>query len=208
MHHRRKRTLLILAKYISLIFTPFYLPIMGLVALFFFSYLSMYPLLNKVKVVLLVYIFTVLLPNALIYIYRKYQGWSILKLITRERRGVPYVISIACYFACFYTMNQLHIPHFMSSIVVAAIAIQIMCAIFNNWWKLSTHTAAIGGTTGAVAAFSLIFGFYPLWWICFLIIIAGVVGTSRTLLRIHTLGEVTGGYLIGLFSGFLAVVFS
>ena len=121
---------------------------------------------------------------------------------------IPYVISIACYFLCYYVMKSLHMPHFMYDIVIAAIAIQILCAIINHWWKISTHTAAIGGTTGAVMAFSFIFGFNPLWWICALILLAGIVGTSRTLLRLHTLGEVAGGFLIGLFAGFGAVILS
>lgn len=205
---RRKRSILIMARYISLVFTPFYLPLMGLVALFMFSYLSMLPLLYKLMVLVLVSLFTIVLPTGLIRLYRHYQGWSLLKLISREGRAVPYVISIASYFTCFYIMNAMHIPHFMSSILIAAIAIQILCALINNRWKISTHTAAIGGTTGAVMAFSIIFGFYPLWWLCFLIILAGIVGTSRTLLRLHSLGEIVGGYLLGVIAGFGAVIIS
>ncbi|MBR1839269.1 MAG: hypothetical protein IJ782_01575 [Prevotella sp.] len=205
---REKNALLLSARYISLVFTPFFLPVMGLVALFLFSYLSMMPLLYKATVVVMVWLFTVVMPQLLIRLYRHYQGLSLLRVLKREERMIPYVISIACYFACYYVMKSLHMPHFMCSIVVAAIAIQMPCAIINHWWKISTHTAAIGGTTGAVMAFSFIFGFNPLWWICALILLAGIVGTSRTLLRLHTLGEVAGGFLIGLFAGFTAVIFS
>lgn len=94
----------------------------------------------------------------------------------------------------------------MSSVLVAAIMIQIVCAVINHWWKISVHTAAVGGTTGAVAAFSLIFGFYPLWWLSFLIILAGVLGTSRMLLRIHSLSEIIGGFIIGVVLGFVGVL--
>ena len=197
-----------MARYISIAFTPFYLPIMGLIALFMFSYLAFLPWTYKGMVLLLVWIFTCLLPVWLIRLYRHYQGWPVLKLLTREGRVVPYIISIICYFTCFYLMNVLHIPHFMSSIVVAAIAIQIICAIINNRWKISTHMAAIGGTTGAVAAFALLFSFNPLWWLCTLFILAGVVGTGRMLLRLHTLGEVVGGFVIGVLAGYLAVIYS
>lgn len=204
----QQRIILLMARYISLIFTPFYLPLMGLMALFAFTYLSMMPWQYKVFVLLTVYSFTILLPTTLIRIYRHYQGWSLLKLVSREGRMVPYVISIACYISCFYFMNFMHFPHFMSSIVVAAIAIQVICAFINNFWKISTHTAAIGGTTGAVVAFSLLIGFNPLWWFCVLILLAGVVGTGRMLLRLHSLGEIVGGYIVGLFAGGVAVLFS
>lgn len=196
----QRRMILLMARYISLIFTPFYLPMMGLIALFLFSYLSMMPLAYKIFVLLTTYCFTVLLPTTLIHLYRRYQGWSLLKLVSREGRMVPYAISILSYITCFYTMNAMHFPHFMSSIVMAAIMVQIICAIINQWWKISTHTAAIGGTTGAVVAFSLIIGFNPLWWFCILIILAGVVGTGRMLLRLHSLSEIVGGFLVGLFA--------
>lgn len=203
---REKKLILLMSRYISWLFTPFYLPIMGLTALFIFSYLSILPNFYKIQVLVLAGIFTVLMPTTLIRLYRQHQGWSLLRLISREGRMVPYIISITCYSVCFYLMEYLQFPHFMSSIVVASIVIQILCALINNKWKISTHTAAIGGTTGAVVAFSLIFGFYPLWWLCFLIILAGVVGTGRMLLRLHTLGEITGGYVIGVLAGFFAVV--
>lgn len=196
------------ARYISLLFTPFFLPVMGLIALFMFSYLSMMPPLYKITVTVMVWLFTVVIPQLLIRLYRHYQGWSLFQALKREERMVPYAISIACYSVCYYIMNSLHMPHFMRAVLVAAIVIQILCALINNWWKISTHTAAIGGTIGAVMAFAFIFGFNPLWWICALMFLAGVVGTSRTLLRLHTLGEVTGGFLVGLFAGFLAVIFT
>ena len=200
--------MLIAARYISICFTPFYLPLMGLAALFLFSYLSMLPWIYKGSVLFLVWLFTCLVPTSLIRLYRHYQGWSLLRLMQREARLVPYVISIACYFTCFYVMNALHIPHFMSSIVVAAIAIQIICALINNRWKISTHTAAIGGTTGALVAFSFILDFNPVWWLALLILLAGIIGTGRMLLRLHSLGEIVGGYLVGLFVGFAAVIVS
>lgn len=202
----QRRMILLMARYISLIFTPFYLPLMGLIALFLFSYLSMMPLAYKLFVLLTTYCFTVLAPTTLIHLYRRYQGWSLLKLVSREGRMVPYVISILSYTMCFYAMNAMHFPHFMSSIVMAAIVVQIICAVINHWWKISTHTAAIGGTTGAVVAFSLIFGFNPLWWFCTLIILAGVVGTGRMLLRLHSLGEIVGGFLVGLFAAGITVM--
>lgn len=203
---RRNRLILTMANYISIVFTPFYLPLMGLLALFLFTYLSMLHWGYKVHLLLLVWLFTCLLPTTLIRLYRHYQGWPLFKLMQREARYVPYVISIVCYFVCLYVMQLQHVAHIITSVVVAALITQIICAIINHWWKISTHTAAVGATTGAVVAFSLIFGFYPLWWLCFLILLAGVLGTSRMLLRIHSLGEIVGGYLIGVAAGFVGIV--
>ena len=187
-----------MARVLSLLFTPFYLPVIGLSVLFTFSYLSLLPWLYKIEVVALVYFFTVLMPTFMIYIYRKCQRWSLIELGRRERRAVPYLISIVCYFSCIYLMQRLYIPRFMGSIVVAALIVQIVCAIINNWWKISTHTAAIGGVGGAVLAFAEIFGYNPIGWLCVIILVAGLLGSSRMILRQHSLQQVLAGFGVGL----------
>jgi membrane-associated phospholipid phosphatase len=92
----------------------------------------------------------------------------------------------------------------MRSIVTAALIIQIVCALINVWWKISTHTAAIGGVAGALFIFSEVFRFNPIWWFSLTLIIAGILGTSRMILRQHTLLQV----VVGFFVGFASAIFS
>ena len=94
----------------------------------------------------------------------------------------------------------------MSNILVAALVIQIVCAIINVWWKISTHTAAIGGFAGSLLAFSILFAFNPLWWFCAILIIAGMVGSSRMILRQHSLSQVVAGFLVGAVAGFGMII--
>lgn len=204
----REKHIILAARVISALFTPFYLPLVSLLALFLFSYLSLLPLVYKLYVLTIVYLFTVLMPTLLIYLYRRFHGWSLIELGNRERRMVPYVISILNYIACLYVMDSNHIPHFMGSIVIAALFIQIVCAMINAWWKISTHTAATGGMVGALFAFGEIFGFNPVWWICLGIGIAGIVGTSRMILRQHSLSQVVMGFIVGFFLSALAILFT
>ena len=193
----KEKNIILAARVLSMLFTPFYLPLVAMVAMFVFSYLSILDLSYKLIVLTLVYAMTILLPTLLIHTYRNYQGWTSKELGVKERRMIPYIISILCYFLCFYVMNIFHMPAFMGSIVVAALFIQIVCAIINIWWKISTHTAAIGGFFGALSALSLIFDFNPLWWLCLVLLLAGLVGTSRMILRQHTLTQVVMGFLTG-----------
>ena len=189
-----------------MVFTPFYLPLVGLLALFLFSYLSLYPWGFKLRVIALVYLFTILLPTFLIRLYRRYNGWTPIELGRKERRMVPYIISILCYFVCVYLMEQLHIPHFMASIVIAALVVQIVCALINMFWTISTHAAAIGGFAGALFVFADAFGFNPVWWFCLLFVLAGLLGSSRMILRQHTLAQVVTGFLVGAVCTVLAIL--
>lgn len=203
----KEKNIIFTARVMSIIFTPFYLPILGLVALFFFSYLSkLLPLYYQLTVIVMVYLFTVLLPTLLIRLYRRHQGWTLIELGTKERRMVPYVIAIVCYFVCYYIMNIFHTPHFISIILITALFIQIICALINIWWKISTHTAAIGGVTGALLSFALLFQFNPTWWLCLVLLLSGMVGTSRMILKQHSLAQVIVGYFVGLVSASFTIL--
>lgn len=120
---------------------------------------------------------------------------------------VPYVISILSYFFCIYLMDLVHIPHFMSSILSAALFIQVVCALINVWWKISTHTAAVGGVAGALFIFGELFGFNPVWWLCLVILLAGILGSSRMILRQHTLAQVVVGFFVGVICSILGLVY-
>lgn len=189
-----------------MLLTPFYLPVIGILAIFFFSYLSMFPWQFKVSLVVMVYLFTVFIPTVLIHLYRQYKGWTLLQLGQKERRMVPYAISILCYFSCFYLMNLLHLPHLITSILIVALVIQMLCAVINVWWKISTHTAAIGGVLGALLAFSFMLNFNSVWWLCLVVIASGIVGSSRIILRQHTLTQVTAGFFLGIISAFFTII--
>ncbi|MDY6266961.1 MAG: hypothetical protein SPM31_07530 [Prevotella sp.] len=201
-----EKKIILASRIISMVTTPFYLPVLGLIFLFTFSYLSIFPTMYKLLMVLLFYLFSVLLPTYLIHVYSKYEGWTTKQLINRERRMVPYVISILCYFLGFYLLTLMNTPDFISVIFVVAIIIQVLCAAVNRWWKISIHSAGIGGVTGMVVAFSVILSFDPTWWLCMLLLIAGLVGTARMVLRQHSLAQIVCGYLIGLASGFIIVM--
>lgn len=195
------------SKVVSLLFKPFYFPVIAFLALLLFSYMSLLPMSVKVTVAVVVYVFTVALPLLAIYLYRKINGWTRHQASRRTNRLVPYVLSMICYGCCLYVMTRMRMPHFMNGILVGALAIQLVCAVINNWFKISTHSAAAGGVIGALLAFSLIFSFDPTWWLCITIIMAGAVGSSRIVLRQHTLSQVAVGTLVGLVCGFVSILY-
>ena len=201
-----EKNIILLSRTVSMVFTPFYLPLVGMIILFFFTYMSELNLGYRLSILGMVYLFTILLPTFLIRLYRTHQGWNLFELGKQERRMVPYIISILCYSACYYAMNVRNVASFMGRIVIAALVIQVLCAIINVWWKISTHTAAIGGVVGALMAFSVLFYFNPVWWLCLVFFVAGLVGTSRMILLQHSLLQVVSGFGVGLVSAFLIIL--
>ncbi len=202
----KARKILMLARAVSLIASPFYLPLVALLALFVFSYLSLMPKVYQLSVLAVVYVFTIFLPTRIIRFYHRYHGWTLFELGAREKRMIPYIVSILCYFFCYYVMTFNHVPHIMGSIVVTALATQVTCAVINMWWKISVHMAAIGAMSGILVVFAPRFSFNPVWWLCVLFLLAGMVGSARMILRQHNLHQIYGGFIVGFLVGVVTVI--
>ena len=193
------------ARVLSAVFTPFYVPTVGFVSLFLFTYLRMLPMRYQLIIVGVIYVFTVVLPMAAIYFYQKVNGWSLRHLGHREKRIVPYAMTIASYIVCLLLMYRMGIPRFMSGILVSSLLAMLICALVNIWWKISAHMAGIGGFVALVCRINAdgdgIFELLPV--ICIAIVIAGILGTSRIAMERHTFWQVIAGTV----NGFVCVYF-
>ena len=197
VHLIEDKTLIRIARLVSAIFTPFSIPFLAFLILFLFSYLSIMPIQYKLIVLGIVYCFTIMIPVLAIFIFKKINGFSAQELGERKKRYVPFFLTITSYVFCLLMMNRLNIPWYMSGIILAALIMMVICIVVNLKWKLSEHMAGAGAVIGGLVAFSALFGYNPVWWLCLFILVAGVLGTARIILGHHTLGEVMGGFAVG-----------
>lgn len=199
------KTLLPLARALSSIFRPQYFPLVAFIALFLFTYLSLLPLTFKLLILITVLLGTVLLPQLTIRVWRQMNHLKLHHLRLRKHRFFPYLVYLLFYALTLHFIARFHLPFYMAGILLGSLLIQGSCLLINVWWKISTHSAGAGGVIGALVAYSLLFNFNPVWWLCLCIIIAGLVGSSRMLLRQHTLAQVLAGTLLGSLLAFLGI---
>ena len=64
-----------------------------------------------------------------------------------------------------------------------------------------------GGVLGALMALSWLFTYNPVWWMCLVILVGGLVASSRMILRQHSLSQVVGGFLVGVVCAFFSVLY-
>ena len=202
-HHR---LILRTARSISELFRPVYFPVVGVALVFQFTVLSLFPLWMQLMVLTLVAMGTLVLPRLTIRIWRSINGWELHTLRLRQRRFFPYVVHIVFYALTLYYIERMHLPSYVSGIIVGAMLIQMSCTLINLFWKVSSHCAGAGGVTGALIAYSLVFYFDAIWWLCLSFILQGMVGSSRMLLRQHTLAQVVWGTIIGIICGFMGII--
>ncbi len=201
-----QRALIMGASVLSAIFKPAYYPT---VAFFFLLNLPFFhlPVLFKLYVLFMVYMFTVVFPSLGVRIYRQLRAQSIQRLREHHRRLVPYVIHILCYLACIHYIWRFHFPRFVTAILLVSVLVQMVCTVITIWWKISLHSAAAGTLIGVVVAYGFLLNQNPIWWLCLAILLSGLVNSSRMLLRRHTLGQVVGGTCVGIVCGLLVINF-
>lgn len=157
----KNKYLILTAQVISMLFSPFYFPVVAFIVLLIFSYMKLFPLGYKISLLAMVYLFTIVMPRLGIYVYRRINGWTRHQLGRRERRFVPYLLSIVSYACLLFLMQRMHMPRFTLSIIITALVLQIICALLNSFVKISTHSAAAAGVVGMLLAFSMLFAFDP-----------------------------------------------
>lgn len=196
------------ARTLSTLFSPFYASEWILFVLFFFSYLRLLPISYRLMILVMVYVFTVLIPRFGINVFRVLNRWTHWQLSHREHRHMPYLLTVLSYSVCLYIMTTLNVVMFIRGVVMAALVSQLICALINVWWKVSTHMVGMGGLVGSLIAFSLLFYYNPVWPTCLLVLLSGVLGSSRIILRQHTLEQVVTGFGIGFVCSMFFILIS
>ena len=109
------------------------------------------------------------------------------------------------YIFCAMMMFKKSLPWYISAIIIASILILAVHLLLNRKWRISEHMAAMGGVTGGILALNKLFEYDPLPGIIFSISLAGLLGTSRMILKHNNLGELLFGYLVGLGCSLIAL---
>ncbi len=193
----------IFARICSTVFHPLIIPVISFFISLYFSYLCMLGDEYILTHTLFVAFFTILLPVTGVLILYKMKRITSVGLVNREERTLPYIIFFFCYVACavYLWINNLRGIQF--GFFMGGIMALICNLIINRRWKISVHMTSIGGFTGLVFVMSylqyIMYTEYMPYLQVGAVLASGALGTSRILLRRHTLGQVVCGFFNGFF---------
>lgn len=159
---------------------------------------------------------TVTLP-AIAVLMMKMLGWvSSFSLEDQHERIGPYIVGGIMYLSLYLHLTRAE--SFPVSLRIAVLGTLIglwTCFFINNFTKISVHAAGMGGLVAMVALTKLTFGYnqaqiglfgggnlvIPVDILLYgSILMAGIVSTSRLILKAHILREVYSGLVVGLVS--------
>ena len=127
-----------------------------------------------------------------------------MKLSDRHERVVPYLIFITSIMVCAFYMYKMMLPFWFISLLLGACVALILALLINFFWKISAHAIGTGGLLGGIMGVARIHLINPYWAFIIVILIAGLVGTSRIFLKRHTPMQVYAGFCLGFICTFVA----
>ncbi|MEG1616710.1 MAG: hypothetical protein RR202_06205 [Bacteroidales bacterium] len=191
----------LIARFFSSVLHPLLMPLYGTFILIHYSYLDVYPASVKRVILYIVGLFTLVIPLVGIVLLKALRLIEHVSLNRREDRKLPYLITLASYFACGYLLYKLNLPPWVVGFVAGGLLSLIVASIITIWWKISAHMTGMGGFLGAMVFLFHYMNLMPLWLLLTAILLTGLLGTSRIELNRHTFGQV----LAGTFNGFVCV---
>ena len=181
----------------SIIFHPLLIPTWGFLLLsnsgFYFALL---PWSVKRFLLLAVFLFTCLLPALSIWLLSLNPKFDI-KLGKSTDRILPLLMSSVFYYLGYLILERLPVFPIYNLFLIGSVLVQIMLIIVSLKWKISVHVAAVGGLIGGFVALSFRAQENPVFILAFLILVAGMVATSRLILLKHTNLQVYAGFTLG-----------
>ena len=199
----------IAAKIISILFHPLIMPIVGLVIIFNTdSYINYaIPMELKRAVIVLVGTSTFIIPLLISLLLINRKLINSLEMETQKERIIPYAFTIIFYVFTLYMLKRAPIPPIIFNFVIGATLSVIIAFIVNIKWKISAHMIGIGGLLGALICVSILLEIYITPFIIFTLLVAGLVGSSRLILKAHTQSQIYVGFAVGIICQVIALYY-
>lgn len=196
-----------LAKIISIIFHPVLIPSLGFLLLmnsgFYFSALTF----EAKRFLLLVVVFTTaVLPLLSVAIMALNPKFDFTMQKARDR-VIPLLSTAFFYYLGFFLLNRVRIFPVFKLFFIASVLVIVVLLLVSFKWKISMHMAAIGGLTATIFALSFRSGMNPLSAILSVVLVSGLVGTARLVLKKHNISQLAAGYLVGFSILYLVIYF-
>jgi membrane-associated phospholipid phosphatase len=186
------------ANIISFVLQPLLMPTFGILFLFQVDLFAYQPAAYKLYVIIGTFVLTALVPIFAILILRKLGLVTTLFINNRRERTIPYLITLIAYVIYVFFLWKAYMPNWVVAMMIGCASTIVLITIINIKWKISAHLSGIGGLTASIFVVAYQLGLNPYGTFATMIILSGLVASSRVILRAHTPLQTLGGFLVGI----------
>jgi len=161
----------------------------------FFTLPSRIPVSN---ILITFFLNTLLFPAFAIFLMRKLELIQDIEMYEHKDRFIPLIAVMVFYIWCAVVSIKSKFPYAVQLLILGAVCVLVLSFIVTLYFKSSLHAA---GISSALAFWILIFAYTQtdvLWLVMVWIILAGIIGTARLILKAHTIHELITGFSIGI----------
>lgn len=186
-----------IAKIISIIFHPIFIPTLGFLLLFASGFYNTMLSGDARNYVLLVIFFTTAtLPMLTVAMLALNPKFNVLMTNSRDRI-IPLLFTSVFYYIGFVLLGQIHFIPAFKLFMIASVMVIVALLLISFKWNISIHMAAIGAVTATFFALSFRGGANPVAPIIIVVLISGLVGSARLVQNKNNLLQVAAGYVLG-----------
>jgi len=187
-----------LAKTVSILFHPLFMPLYGLLIIFFAPTLFWYLPFRVKEILFFIFLINnVLIPVSLIPFFRYRHIISSMMIENRQERVVPLLTVSFLYLVTSFIMFRLQIPVFLKAYSYSLTILAIALLLISLKWKISLHSAGAGAIASLVLVLSLKMSSGLPFLIMLSVLISGIILSSRLKLNTHSPSEVYTGFITG-----------
>jgi hypothetical protein len=186
------------SKIISYFFHPINFPFVG--AILYFLLLPKYIFIEQERLLLAVtFVITYIFPLLLIVLLKSFKMINSYHMETIEERKFPLILFISITIFIGYWLLKSTIVNLLSLFYFGyGLGLIITYILLYFKIKVSLHTAAISGLIGFITCFSFYYKVNLIVILAILLLLNGVISTSRLRLQAHKFNEVLLGFIIGI----------
>lgn len=185
------------AHFVSNLFQPLLIPSYGMLLLFQTDAFSIADFYYKIYTIVSIFLLTAVLPFIVIVILKKLGLISSILLDIRKERTIPYVAAIICYITAILFLWRAYMPLYIVAMMFASLLATLAVVLINLKWKISAHLCGMGSLCAAIFIVSARLGIASPWLLATAFICAGLVASSRLILKVHTPMQTLAGFSLG-----------
>ncbi|NDP27991.1 MAG: hypothetical protein GZ087_11275 [Flavobacterium sp.] len=191
----------------SYVFHPIFIPVYAALFYFFLND-SYFTNLEKYFAVFQIVIITIVLPILSFFVLRTAGQVDSVMISELAQRKIPLIIQ--CFLTILLVQKSItldHFPEFYFFFLAGLLSTIVALALLFFKIKASLHLVAISALTIFVISLSIHNQTRNLYLIAFLVLMNGVVASSRLEMKAHTPKELVIGFLLGVFPQLLLLRF-
>lgn len=188
----------VISQVLAVVFHPVFLPVYGLLIIFNApTFMVHLPYSMKKVIFMLAAVNMTVVPLAMLPLLKYRNIILSYNMETTRERLIPVSLGLVMYIITTVVFFSYQIPMLIKTFMLSATIASSILLVLTFRFKVSYHSAGMGGLMGAVLALSIRMGASLSGLLMALLFISAVVMTSRLYLRAHSPAQVYTGFLVG-----------